>query len=163
MSYKDSYEKRKLYGNNSESVFINYCNTNNIIYTSFGIEPFLEYYKIKYSDHKYKSLSNQLKKQPDYIIFSNNNFSFIECKSSGVDENKEYVLRIKEDDINGYYYWNIFKPLYIFVTYNFNTESFFISLENLILEMKRTKQEVYQDNQLKYRTIYIKELIKHKL
>lgn len=163
MSFKDSYLKRKEYGNDSEKRFIEYCDNNKIAYSSFGIEHFLDYHKIKYSDNKYKSLSNQLKKQPDYIIFSNNNFYFIECKSSGVDKNKEYVLRIKEDDVNGYYYWNIFRSLYIFVTYNFNTQSFFISLENLILEMKKTKQQVYEDNQLTYRTIYINELIKHKL
>ena len=163
MSFKDSYLKRKEYGNDSEKRFIEYCDKNKIAYSSFGIEHFLDHHKIKYSDKKYTSLPNQLKKQPDYLIVWNDVFYFTECKSSGVDEKNKFVLRIKEDDINGYYYWNIFKPVLIFVTYDFNTKSFFISLENLINEMKKVDQEIYPDNQLKYRTLYINELLNYKI
>ena len=136
---------------------------NNIYYKEFGIEPFLEYHKIKYSHKKYLDLSNEIKKMPDFIVIDNNDLKFIECKSSGVDEDLNYVLRIKEQDINGYFEWNKFKNVLIFVTYNYNKEFFLITLIDLINEMKKVKAKQYNDNKLKYRTLYINQLIKHKL
>ena len=163
MSYKDEYSNRKSYGNESEEVFKKFCRDQKIDYTNFGVEPYLEVKDITYKHPEYYGMDNRLKKQPDYIIKWKEEFKFIECKASGVDENMEYVLRLKEQDINGYAYWNIFNPVIIFISYNFNKSYILISLHTIIAEMKKVDQQIYENNNQKYRTLYINQLLKHNL
>ena len=92
-------------------------------------------------------MDNRLKKQPDYIIWDDQ-MAFVEIKASGVDDNMNFVLRIKEEDVNGYSYWNLFNPVYIFIAYNYNKEYILIKLNTIIQEMKKVEQMTYSDNDL---------------
>ena len=102
-------------------------------------------------------MDNRLKKQPDYIIWDDQ-MAFVEIKASGVDDNMNFVLRIKEEDVNGYSYWNLFNPVYIFIAYNYNKEYILIKLNTIIQEMKKVEQMTYSDNDLNYRIIQIDKL-----
>lgn len=157
MSYKDGYKIRKEYGNDAESVFLRYCRDQNIPYGKFGVEPYLEDRKIEYSHPLYYQMDNRLKKQPDYIIWDDQ-MAFVEIKASGIDDNNNYVLRIKEEDVNGYSYWNIFNPVYIFIAYNYNKKYILVNLNKIIQEMKKVEQMTYPHNYLNYRTIQIDKL-----
>ena len=85
----------------------------------------------------------------------------IGLKASGIDDDKNFVLRIKEEDVNGYSYWNLFNPVYIFIAYNYNKKYILVNLNKIIQEMKKVEQEIYPDNNLKYRTIQIDKLIEY--
>lgn len=159
MSYKDNYDKRKYYGNDSERVLLDYCRDQKIRYANFGVEPYLDNNEFSYKHPNYRHMDNRLKKQPDYIINAKDDIVFVECKGSGVNENMEYVVRLKEKDINGYVYWQNFRPTYIFIAYNFNKSKILISLNKIIETMHLVEQEEYPDNGMKYRTIKINDII----
>jgi len=153
MSYKKPFKERNKFTNISEKKCEKYLKSKNISFFHFGFsQEKRDEMKI---GNNYFNLDYRLKKQPDYLINSNNNFYFIECKSFDSEDN----LRLKDCDVKGYKYWNYFKDLYFFIYSHKRNKYLKISLDKLINKSKTCETKLMPDNKEPYKLINLNKLI----
>ena len=141
VDYNDDYNKRVEKGSNiAESNCMDFLNSQeNLHWYKFGFDETDRNIPFKYLI----KIPEQLRNAPDYVCIRKKAF-FLECKGY-----KGY-LKIKEDDLNGYEFWNNLMDIYFFA-YNCNNMQYkILSYENLNSRIPFSDTGNYPDNNKKY-------------
>ncbi len=145
--YKDSFKERSKGKNNvSEKFCENWLNVNNIKYIKFGFDQ-TEGNKIP-TNYFFK-VPVLLRNAPDYFCYREKSNIFLECKGF------KGCLKIKEDDLQNYKFWNDLAPLYFFILNCSNNKHHILSYENLNSRIPFSEAEVYPDNNKKFYKILL--------
>tara|TARA_R100000773_G_C4142082_1_gene67980 strand:- start:28 stop:468 length:441 start_codon:yes stop_codon:yes gene_type:complete len=135
-NYKEPVEKRLLASNIAEEKCEDYLNTvKGLHWSRFGFDetnnnvPFAQFSKVP----------KLIRNSPDYICVSNKSF-FIETKG--------FVgyLKIKQDDLKGYDFWNNIMDLYFFVYDCMNKKHYKLSYDDIKKKIKTSEVSNYPDN-----------------
>jgi len=104
VSYKDDYKTRNSRIDIADSKCETFLKDRNAYYIRYGFDQ--QGNKIK-SDMFFK-IPTIIRKQPDFIIISQNSY-FLEVKGC------RDILRLKQEDIKAYNFWQNLMNLYIFI------------------------------------------------
>jgi hypothetical protein len=143
MDYKQPIEKRMTKkANVAEMACEKFLKNRKIDFTKFGFDCW------KVSVEQFMKVPAPIRNTPDFVCIYNKAV-FLECKGF------KNVLKVKEDDLANYKFWNNFMPLHFFFYDCVNKKHHLMSYKKLRDKILLAEVDVYPDNNKTYYKIII--------
>ena len=135
-TYKEPVERRLAASNVAEDKCEEYLSSiKDLYWTRFGFDETNNNIPFNY----FKKVDDKIRNSPDYVCISNKAF-FIETKG--------FVgcLKIKQDDLEGYDFWNNIMDLYFFAYDCMAKKHYKLSYDDIKRKIKTSEVSNYPDN-----------------
>ena len=135
MSYKDDYKTRNSGGDVADSKCEALLKKRGVFYIRYGFDQ--QGNKIESS--KFFKIPSIIRSQPDFIIISEGSY-FLEVKGC------RDILRLKQEDIQSYNFWQNLMSLYIFIYSATKNKYKIVTYEKLSETAITCTMDYYEDN-----------------